>query len=1098
MFGGYATEKTLLKSFGLKTSIASRYSDDDGTSTSVTKDLSQLSVGEGFFRESSFEKANNKEKLQMNNWIAFQKYSTNQGELVMDGGSRSIPIAILVTALNKVCAGSISDKQLATIVARQQYPSKAMLSWNQFNGLCFEIYHLNQGNFHLQGKNGGTIISSEKLSRKGNTIVQRPSRNGYTAVDIKHQPQTRHYPTEAERVLQNDADKDFNHIHDYHKDNMSFHGGVFDEPTQSISSNDQLQRTQIKQKESAKNRKELFEEKRRAILEGLGGSGSGSGSGSVTSSKRSSNYAHGQGNKVLVPKMKQTAFDLLIQKQRGASSLKMASLEPSVFNDIGTSHEFVDINISGTANANILGSSSIKVPTKKINSFTLNAIKSENQLHRNQIAEMKSLYPMRDKQMARTEAINRLTQPLTKHKVYTMTHSNESQLSKWQKMCSQREEREKREEIKEKRKETLAFVSKIVSNNEKETIKKTRRDQAMIDGIIKLEKIEKLKKNEEIVNNNIKQRKEDEIIYKKENALNLKMALNSSIELTQSIFEDEIESKKQHIREMGNDFKLNPSSSALLSVPDILKERVVKARTIEQYEQAKKDEREFLEETMSSRIKAYANNKFEKLNKITENTTIIPYGVSVPVNLDKQASLWHQDHMVDPNTGKYLYTGINESTNSNHNNKHKHKMNTTISDQNQNQYQYQYQNDGSLDDYGYSFNDSSLYASGSDFLHVLTPNLHKKYTPGGGVRPSSPIPNVPVSIPVSRMVSRSYSQNYGSTPSSANGNGNGKVVLISRADGSDVASPGRHSTPTSTTDIRKMPYKDKTGLKISPHGKNVYPVPQLNTGPALNTSQALRNGSINPPNSPPHLHLDSQFMISVNNENGNINGPDSPDSVGSKENEFIRTLAINEYMSNVSKIDESPRHHQVSNSNNPSPILGRSPDNSIHSVIGDSEVDESKSRPLAALTGTMTDNVVDFTTLTAAAAVAGESDPVMLTPRRTAIDTDTGLKLIIPIDDELSPPRPKGELITSTTTGNVGEPSASASALVSAIDDDGNPLVLGGKFDDNASASASVSVVQSLQGDADGDGDVGSVINGAERHIKVSNEASLKLDSPRA
>ena len=99
--------------------------------------------------ESSFEKANNKEKLQMNNWIAFQKYSTNQGELVMDGGSRSIPIAILVTALNKVCAGSISDKQLATIVARQQYPSKAMLSWNQFNGLCYEIYHFSHYLYHI-------------------------------------------------------------------------------------------------------------------------------------------------------------------------------------------------------------------------------------------------------------------------------------------------------------------------------------------------------------------------------------------------------------------------------------------------------------------------------------------------------------------------------------------------------------------------------------------------------------------------------------------------------------------------------------------------------------------------------------------------------------------------------------------------------------------------------------------------------------------------------------------------------------------------------------------------------------------------------------
>ena len=97
---------------------------------------------------------------KINAWVAFKKYGTKQGDLMMDGGSMGIPVSLLPEALQKV-AKSIPIAELSAIVARQQYPSKALLKWQEFSGLVHEIYHLNR-NTLKQGQFGGVMTPGPK------------------------------------------------------------------------------------------------------------------------------------------------------------------------------------------------------------------------------------------------------------------------------------------------------------------------------------------------------------------------------------------------------------------------------------------------------------------------------------------------------------------------------------------------------------------------------------------------------------------------------------------------------------------------------------------------------------------------------------------------------------------------------------------------------------------------------------------------------------------------------------------------------------------------------------------------------------------------
>ena len=67
MVGGLSVEKSLLNSFGVKTSTESR--EDD---TTASQDLAKMS-GSGFFRQSNFNKVSEEEILRMNAWASFAK-----------------------------------------------------------------------------------------------------------------------------------------------------------------------------------------------------------------------------------------------------------------------------------------------------------------------------------------------------------------------------------------------------------------------------------------------------------------------------------------------------------------------------------------------------------------------------------------------------------------------------------------------------------------------------------------------------------------------------------------------------------------------------------------------------------------------------------------------------------------------------------------------------------------------------------------------------------------------------------------------------------------------------------------------------------------
>jgi len=54
-----------------------------------------------------------------------------------------------------------------------------------------------------------------------------------------------------------------------------------------------------------------------------------------------------------------------------------------------------------------------------------------------------------------------------------------------------------------------------------------------------------------------------------------------------------------------------------MKIPDVLKEKVDKARTQEMWDLAKKNQKDYLEETMMQRIKRHAEEKMQKMHQVS-------------------------------------------------------------------------------------------------------------------------------------------------------------------------------------------------------------------------------------------------------------------------------------------------------------------------------------------------------------------------------------------------------------------------------------------------------------------------------------------------
>ena len=117
-----------------------------------------------------------------------------------------------------------------------------------------------------------------------------------------------------------------------------------------------------------------------------------------------------------------------------------------------------------------------KIETKKLNELMCKKFKTESALERKQRQEMQSLYPLKDLTLSKAESLQRLTKPLTKSKVFAMTHKEESYAGKWKRM-REKGRRYQREEKKAHRQAALNTVTRLVADSEKASTYKFTRTQ---------------------------------------------------------------------------------------------------------------------------------------------------------------------------------------------------------------------------------------------------------------------------------------------------------------------------------------------------------------------------------------------------------------------------------------------------------------------------------------------------------------------------------------------------------------------------------------------------------------------------------------------
>jgi len=483
LLGSLSVDKTLLNVFKTKTSAdASKGGLSDMSLASQS--LAALSVGAGFYRESQFKSLSEDAKLRINCWNAFKAFSTEQGDLVMDGGTRGLPVGMLATAIRKV-SKAIPPNELARRIQLQQFPSKAILSWREFEKFCLAV-----------------LLPPLGAAKNGD---------------------------------------DFDDDNDYEQQ----------KPAPS------------------------------PFAEGLS---------------------------------KQTAYQRLLQKQRGASSIKMNHLPASASNDIG-------INASVTSLQN-----GHKVSTTTVNDAMLRVFKKEEATKRQEHMSLIASQAFSTQNDVDTAMLTKLVKPrsklhdpLLKSKVYALSHEKETYGRKWEHMKAMRDERFTREIKKQARSDLISSFNRIVQKGEKEMLTKALSEQALLKEYQAIEKVNEKREANYATEERNRRWKEEQKIQRQRSAELFKEAISSSTLLSKSLLEEEKEEKRNTIK--AEKFVLSEASSALITIPQELEKNITRARSYEAYLEAQRIKREYWEGTLDRRIKKYANAKRERMLRTTDMGT---------------------------------------------------------------------------------------------------------------------------------------------------------------------------------------------------------------------------------------------------------------------------------------------------------------------------------------------------------------------------------------------------------------------------------------------------------------------------------------------
>ena len=296
-----------------------------------------------------------------------------------------------------------------------------------------------------------------------------------------------------------------------------------------------------------------------------------------------------------------SAYHRLQQKHRGAASIVFAALPPHVTTDIGTSESLTELD-------------GCMVSTNVVNDAMLAVLRNETRQRKAQIKQSLQSSDPRVAELAAVQLHASIYEPLLKHKVYGMTHGKETAAANWERMKAQRDGRVEREIKRATRCETMEAINRLVLTSEKRAVKKVVELRADRDKQLARSRVEAKKEEELEAAERIRRREQEALEKKMESASILRTSLEEASLLTQSLHEGDLAEK----RAAATPFKLNPSSSALLKVPDELVVRVTKARTLEGWKAAKKAEKDFMENTLDARIKRFADAKYLKMFKAAD------------------------------------------------------------------------------------------------------------------------------------------------------------------------------------------------------------------------------------------------------------------------------------------------------------------------------------------------------------------------------------------------------------------------------------------------------------------------------------------------
>ena len=213
------------------------------------------------------------------------------------------------------------------------------------------------------------------------------------------------------------------------------------------------------------------------------------------------------------------------------------------------------------------------------------------------------------------------TRPLEKQQIYEANNFKSGIFSKWKNMKEKRDERYAKDERKALRQDMLASFNRLVINEEKNTI-----NQLLIDrhcneiGELKL-KVRENKSNEALRLERIARKKQSNYLKTVQRAEKFKDALRTSQTLNKMAMLNEVHAiKSEH---MSSGKKLASYTSLLVPVPKDINDRIVHAKRLVDYEQARKDAKEYFEIEVKHRLEQYSKSKVEALFKAA-NVNIKP------------------------------------------------------------------------------------------------------------------------------------------------------------------------------------------------------------------------------------------------------------------------------------------------------------------------------------------------------------------------------------------------------------------------------------------------------------------------------------------